>query len=309
MLASPPRHEAERIRLRRRARPALSLRCWGDPQAPKLFLLHGWMDVSASFQFLVDALRGDWRVIAPDWRGYGLIAVERRGQLLVPRLPRRPRRAAVAALARRAGDARRPQHGRQRRLPLCGHPAGARSEAREPRGLRPARQRSVAGAGALRALARRARRAAAVSRLRELRRAGARLRRGIRASRASVRCSSRSTGGRQRPTAASRCASDPAHKRVNPVLYRIEEAEACWREVTAPVLWVEGAESQTLKWLRLDPAAYEARKRCFATLIARTHSGRRPHAASRPAGAARVGDRGILAFVADTCVGAGRPGC
>ena len=30
----------------------------------------GW--TSASFQFLVDALRGDWQVIAPDWRGYGL---------------------------------------------------------------------------------------------------------------------------------------------------------------------------------------------------------------------------------------------
>src|SRR5258706_374098 len=35
-------------------------------------MLHGWMDVSASFQFLVDALRRDWRVIAPDWRGFGL---------------------------------------------------------------------------------------------------------------------------------------------------------------------------------------------------------------------------------------------
>src|SRR5881396_1630908 len=47
-------------------------RCWGDARAPKLFMLHGWMDVSASFQFVVDALRGDWRVIAPDWRGFGL---------------------------------------------------------------------------------------------------------------------------------------------------------------------------------------------------------------------------------------------
>src|SRR5256885_13949939 len=47
-------------------------RCWGGERAPKLFMLHGWMDVSASFQFLVDALRRDWRVIAPDWRGFGL---------------------------------------------------------------------------------------------------------------------------------------------------------------------------------------------------------------------------------------------
>src|SRR3954463_6444129 len=37
-----------------------------------MVLLHGWMDVSASFQFLVDALRRDWDVHAPDWRGYGL---------------------------------------------------------------------------------------------------------------------------------------------------------------------------------------------------------------------------------------------
>ena len=44
---------------------------WGDPGAPKLFLLHGWMDVAASFQFLVDALERDWHVIAPDLRGFG----------------------------------------------------------------------------------------------------------------------------------------------------------------------------------------------------------------------------------------------
>src|SRR4051812_25707879 len=37
-----------------------------------MVLLHGWMDVSASFQFMVDALKGQWDVYAPDWRGYGL---------------------------------------------------------------------------------------------------------------------------------------------------------------------------------------------------------------------------------------------
>ena len=47
------------------------LREWGPAGAPKIFMLHGWMDVSATFQFLVDALRGDWHVIAPDWRGFG----------------------------------------------------------------------------------------------------------------------------------------------------------------------------------------------------------------------------------------------
>jgi len=47
------------------------VRTWGEAGAPKLFLLHGWMDVSASFQFLVDALAGQWHVLAPDWRGFG----------------------------------------------------------------------------------------------------------------------------------------------------------------------------------------------------------------------------------------------
>lgn len=48
------------------------VRIWGDDSAPKLFLCHGWMDTSASFQFVVDALQQDWQVIAPDWRGFGL---------------------------------------------------------------------------------------------------------------------------------------------------------------------------------------------------------------------------------------------
>src|SRR5436190_28301 len=48
------------------------VRRWPRPGARKLILLHGWMDVSASFQFLVDELRGEWDVHAPDWRGYGL---------------------------------------------------------------------------------------------------------------------------------------------------------------------------------------------------------------------------------------------
>ena len=50
------------------------VRHWRGEPRRKLFLLHGWMDVSASFQFLVDALRAEWDVYAPDWRGYGLTA-------------------------------------------------------------------------------------------------------------------------------------------------------------------------------------------------------------------------------------------
>jgi pimeloyl-ACP methyl ester carboxylesterase len=46
---------------------------WGAPRSglPPLVMVHGWMDVGASFQFVVDALQQDRYVIAPDWRGYG----------------------------------------------------------------------------------------------------------------------------------------------------------------------------------------------------------------------------------------------
>ena len=51
---------------------------WGKPtpgMAP-LVMVHGWMDVAASYQFVVDALSDAFmlgrHVIAPDWRGYGL---------------------------------------------------------------------------------------------------------------------------------------------------------------------------------------------------------------------------------------------
>ncbi|WP_340053209.1 alpha/beta fold hydrolase [Pseudomonas sp. JAI120] len=49
----------------------LHIRRWGDPEAPMLLMLHGWMDMSATFQFLVDALQDQWNIVAPDWSGFG----------------------------------------------------------------------------------------------------------------------------------------------------------------------------------------------------------------------------------------------
>jgi pimeloyl-ACP methyl ester carboxylesterase len=48
------------------------VREWGPTGGPPLVFLHGGKDTSISFQFIVDALEADWRVIAPDWRGHGL---------------------------------------------------------------------------------------------------------------------------------------------------------------------------------------------------------------------------------------------
>ena len=49
------------------------VRLWGEPtpDKPPLVMVHGWMDVAASYQFVVDAFAQDRYVIAPDWRGFG----------------------------------------------------------------------------------------------------------------------------------------------------------------------------------------------------------------------------------------------
>jgi pimeloyl-ACP methyl ester carboxylesterase len=54
------------------------IREWGQPIAgvSTIVMVHGWMDVGASFQFVVDALENTSlagrHIISPDWRGYGL---------------------------------------------------------------------------------------------------------------------------------------------------------------------------------------------------------------------------------------------
>jgi len=56
------------------------VRIWDGPipssALPPLVLVHGWMDVAASYQFMVDALSDSFAagrtIIAPDWRGFGL---------------------------------------------------------------------------------------------------------------------------------------------------------------------------------------------------------------------------------------------
>ena len=67
--------------------PIRGLRChvriWGEPadaspDLPPLVLLHGWMDVAASYQFMVDAFSSAFAagraIIAPDLRGFGQTA-------------------------------------------------------------------------------------------------------------------------------------------------------------------------------------------------------------------------------------------
>ena len=51
---------------------------WGEVKSdlPPLVLMHGWMDVAASYQFVVDAFSPEFfagrTILAADWRGFGL---------------------------------------------------------------------------------------------------------------------------------------------------------------------------------------------------------------------------------------------
>ena len=55
--------------------------------------------------------------------------------------------------------------------------------------------------------------------------------------------------------------SDPAHKRINPILYRSAEVLACLRSISAPVLWVEGEHTDMFDKFRIPLQEVEDRKR------------------------------------------------
>ena len=60
-----------------------------------------------------------------------------------------------------------------------------------------------------------------------------------------------------RPRADGRweVAGDPAHKVVNPTLYRLDEVLACWRRIACPVLWVRAADTDVLRHVAESPDA------------------------------------------------------
>ena len=240
------------------------VRRWPQDGAPKIFLLHGWMDVSASFQFLADALQGSWDVYAPDWRGYGLtqwgkadcywfpdyiadldfildtlqpgVAVNLVGHSLggnVASMYAGIRAQRVARLVNLEGfglPATRPEQ-------APGRYARWLEELHDPPRLRPYKDFGE--------LAER------------LRQANPRLT----AERAAFLARH---WGRDAGREGVVLRGDPAHKIVNPVLYRYEEVRACWRQVSAPVLWVDGAESTALQRMKLDAAQHAERRNSFA---------------------------------------------
>lgn len=241
------------------------VRTWGDPAHPQLWLLHGWMDVSASFQFLVDVLERDWYVIAPDWRGFGLSEWAASGYWFADYL------GDLDVLLRLLAP--------ERSVNLVGHSMGG-NVANLYAGVRPERVRKLAlleGFGLPRTVP-----SAAPGRMAKwldeiadpptfkpytsFEEVAQRL----------MQNNPRLTRDKAlflAPHWAKRLdsgeivlSSDPGHKMVHPVLYRLDEALACWRKTTAPVLWVWGDGEWMRKWLKSGDEDLAERRAAYGSL-------------------------------------------
>ena len=244
---------------------------WGDRSPTPVVLLHGFQDCGATWQFLADRLPPQWPLAAPDWRGFGhsewtpagywfpdyFADLEALLDMLVPGAPARIIGHSMGANVAQIYAGVRPQRlawlvnlegfGLPATNPQDAPDRYARwlDELRQP--LREGRYRSVAQLADL------------------LRSKNPRLT----AERAEFVASAWT---RPAPTAADpsgvELVFDPRHRLVNPVLYRREEAQACWARITAPVLLAMGdtndTRSQTLRAAAQDMSAYIRKLRVVA---------------------------------------------
>lgn len=235
------------------------LRCWGPASAssPVMLLLHGWMDVGASWQFVVDAFSDAFmqgrRVVALDWRGFGLSMPDSRVECyhfvdyladLDALLDELSAHAPVDLVGHSMGGnvammyaGARP--GRIRRLVNLegfGLPATEPAQAPERYGqwldeLRQHRQGRIA-----------------TKVWDSLDDAAARL---MKTNPRLTRDKALWLAGHwARPDADGRwrILGDPAHKITSAQLYRVDEALALYEAITAPVLCIEAEEDSLAQW-------------------------------------------------------------
>ena len=244
-----PRHETLRVR-----GIDIHLTRWGSApseSAPPIFLLHGWLDCGETFQFVVDALQCEWPLVALDWRGFGRSEWPQDGYWFPDYfgdLDAVLDRLSPGAPAR-----------------LVGHSMGG-NIAVSYAGVRPARVRSVAnleGFGLARTSPDQA-----PARLRkwldQLKAEPSRKQYASFEELAGVirfrypRFSAAQAAfvaaawGKLGDDGRVRLAGDPRHHWVNPVLYKREDTEACWRELRAPLLMLVGEASDHLAKLGAD---------------------------------------------------------
>jgi pimeloyl-ACP methyl ester carboxylesterase len=236
---------------------------WGDAalasteRAP-LVMLHGWMDVAASFQFVVDALASDRHVIALDWRGFGLTESPAADTYWMPDYLG-DLDAALDQLVfnRKAAD---------QKIDLLGHSMGG-NVVMLYAGVRPERIRRVVnleGFGMPRTKPTQApkrllqwldelKEPALMRDYASIDEVAERLRKTnplLSPQRAAWLAPHWSRKRESADGSAGRwqILGDPAHKRINPHLYQRDEVLECWKLISAPLMWVEGDQTDVAKW-------------------------------------------------------------
>jgi pimeloyl-ACP methyl ester carboxylesterase len=242
-------------------------RVWGPAGAPKIFMLHGFQDVSASWQFVVDALKEEWQVIAPDWRGYGLTDWSGGDSYWQPDYlgdldaildhftPEEPARivahsmgAGVAAIYTGVcpdnvskfvnvdgfgiGGPRRPDPA-PRRIGKWLRQLWEDTDQRPYDSFEEFADRMQAEN----------------HRLTD--------------ERAAFFVQH---WGKQEADGTVVRRADPAHKRINPLPYTVDDVLDCWAQTQAQVLWIAGGQSGLMERFAANPQALEDRKSCYRDL-------------------------------------------
>lgn len=240
----------------------IHLRVWDADEvsgAPTIVCLHGWGDVGATFQFLVDALDGNWRVVAPDWRGFGLSQWNDGAYWFADYLA-----DLDALLEHLSPDAP---------VRLVGHSMGG-IVASLYAGIRPQRVSRLANIEGYLAANPPAEAAARVDLWLAQNRAPAPV---FRQYASHVAFAARLRADNPRLTSERAIflaeqslqasgegfvfAADPHHRWISPIYFPLAEAQACWRRISAPVFWVSGRDSrlaQTLAGNRADASKRHA---------------------------------------------------
>ena len=261
------------------------VRTWGSasakvkaPRAPRLFLLHGWMDISASFQFLVDSFQQDWHVIALDWRGFG--QSEQRNEpywfpdylgdldvLLDHYSPDEP--ACLVGHSMGGNVACLYAGVRPQRVSKLITLEGFGMKESDPT-LAPARVAKwldqLKTTPSFRDYANRD------EFIQRLLQDNPRLKPEqavFLMENFSVENEDRNEekqGSLEKRDKRLGYDADPYHKLTNPVPYHLDEAKVFWRAITAPVLWVAAQDSFIMKAFKGHEADYAARQACYRNL-------------------------------------------